>query len=52
MGRDEKISPVSIRFHVRYISPKITLKYEGSTDVISLQHGKMAVASVKANKLG
>jgi len=37
---------------VRYISPKLTLKYEGATEVLSLRDGKLAIANIKANKVG
>jgi len=52
VGRDDIISPVSIQFHVRYISPALTIKYEGSSDCVSLLQGKMNVAQIKGNKLG
>lgn len=52
IGREDQISPVSIRFHVHYVSPKLILKYEGNSEVASILQGKLAIVNVKANKLG
>lgn len=52
IGREDQIAPVKIDFHVRYVSPKISLKYLGSTEIVSLMQGKLAVVSLKPNKLG
>jgi hypothetical protein len=37
---------------VRYVSPRLALRYEGATEVLSLREGKLAVANLKANKMG
>ena len=52
VGRNEQISPVSIKFHIRYVSPRMLLKYDGNSEMMSLPQGRMGVASIKANKLG
>lgn len=52
IGREDQITPVKIDFHVRYVSPKITLKYLGNTEVVTLLQGKLAIISLKPNKLG
>ena len=52
IGRDELISPVNIEFHVKYVSPSLGIKFEGNSDVVSLLQGKMAVAAIRANKIG
>lgn len=52
VGREERIFPLSIKFHVHYVSPKLTIKYEGSTDVTTFMQGSMAVMNIKPNKLG
>jgi hypothetical protein len=44
IGRADMISPVSIQFHVRYVSPALSIKYEGGSYFVSLLQGKMAVA--------
>ena len=50
IGRNDLISPVSIKFHVRYVSPTIQLKFEGRSDIQSLSNGRIAIARIKANK--
>jgi hypothetical protein len=52
VGRGDIISPVSIQFHVKFVSPRLTLRFEGSSDVVDLLQGRMAVANIKVNKLG
>lgn len=52
IGRKDQISPVSISFHIRYLSPKLVLKFEGSTQILSLAPGQLTVVSLKPSKLG
>jgi hypothetical protein len=52
IGREDQISPVRIDFHIHYVSPKLSLKYQGNTEVANIMQGKLAVISLKPNKLG
>ena len=37
---------------MKFISPTLTMKYEGGSDIVHLVNGKIAVASLKPNKMG
>lgn len=52
INRAEDIAPVNIQFHIHYVMPKLRLKFEGNSQVVSLVGSKMPVSRLKANKIG